>query len=124
MPEKIEMFLKLPIESIKVGTLVWWKAERYMSGWDCPGIITNVNLEEKTFRIKTFDTMSESEDISFYNDEPESELTVCEETNIATYLNNKKLILEKTILEKEFEIIQLKINSDALDRVLKQYIKL
>ncbi len=68
-------------DKIKVGTIIWWKRIGNSSGQhiNCPGIISEVS--EYCFRVFTFDSMEESEDIPF-NSPSRSEMRVISKERI------------------------------------------
>ncbi len=103
--------LKLPLENIVVGQLVRWKADRCFKTWDCPGIITKVDLEKETFDVKTFDTFKETKDISFYVLDEKSEFSLCNKPIVINYLviQNAEFLKKKADLELELYIVNTEI---------------
>lgn len=56
-------------EHVKVGRLLWYSGITSTSSWDCPAVITQVNLERKFFRVRSLDDMIEQrEEYPFEND--------------------------------------------------------
>ena len=104
--------LKLPLDRIVVGQFVSWKAIRHFKSWECPCVITKVDLEKETFDIRTFDTFKETTDISFYVTEDKSEFSLCDKDVIINYLlvQNSELLKKKVDLELEIHNIEYKIN--------------
>jgi len=98
--------LKIPMEYLKVGQFVRWSAERLMSSWDCPCIITNVNIDEGVFSLQSFDDFKITVDISIYTTERISEFTIIDKYAVVTYLKNS--ISKERIKIQELE---MKINT-------------
>lgn len=109
---KLREDLKLPLDKIIVGQFVRWKANRHFKSWDCPGVITKVDLEKETFDVRTFDTFEETIDISFYITEDKSEFSLCDKAVVINYLlvQNSELLKKKADLELEIHNIEYKIN--------------
>lgn len=98
-------------EDLKVGLLVWWTAERYMRGWDCPCVVTYVNHEKNHYKIFSFDDCKESGDLLI--ERPEggdksslTEMRICDTEEVGKYFKNKRYketpaAMVKRILGKE-----------------------
>lgn len=50
-------------DELKVGLLIWWTSDRTHSSWSCPGVITKLDKEKNKYRVKTFDTFEETDDL-------------------------------------------------------------
>ncbi len=98
---------------LKVGLLVWWEAGRYMSNWNCPGVITKVDTDNNHYRVKTFDTMKETNDLLIIRD-PRGDKSSLEEMRISSseevmfYLQKHEGQMKKAIQESKHELGQLK----------------
>jgi len=105
--------LKLPLEKFVVGQYIWWNASRYFgTGWNVPGVIVAVDLDNNTFTVKTFDDMEETT-LSIYTSNGKSEFRISriEEVKAFLYtkiskfkmdlieLDNKKELINKSITE-------------------------
>ncbi len=102
-------------EDVKPGLLVWWSAERYMSGWSCPAVVTVV--EEKWFRVRSLDDFKETDPLRM-DDVPSgdksvltSEMRICTLDEVKEYFKKRKRKFEDTITEK---IRDLKDAQDAM----------
>ncbi|QIG71129.1 hypothetical protein EVB94_022 [Rhizobium phage RHph_TM40] len=54
-------FERIKPEDIDVGVYIWYGGQMSVSGWDCPGIIYEVNEEEQWFRIQSLDDLNKNE---------------------------------------------------------------
>lgn len=52
----------LQSSDLKKGLIIWWSrySEGYGGTWDCPCIVTDVNLEKNTYRVFYFDDFKET----------------------------------------------------------------
>lgn len=109
--------LKIPMEYLKVGQFVRWSAERFMSSWDCPCIITNVNVDEGVFSLQSFDDFKITLDISIYTTERVSEFTIIDKYAAITFL--KDSISRERIKIQELE---MKINTcnSNINRIMEK----
>lgn len=109
--------LKIPMEYLKVGQFVRWSAERFMSSWDCPCIITNVNVDEGVFSLQSFDDFKITLGISIYTTERVSEFTIIDKYAAITFLKNS--IPRERIKIQELE---MKINTcnSNIDRIMEK----
>lgn len=104
-------------KELKVGLLVWWAND----SWSCPGVITKVDLENNTFRVKTFDTMEETADLRISRpagcDKSRlEEMEITTEEKILAYLSEKELSFKKYMLEIEQKLSNLKGIADQYSK--------
>jgi len=91
-------------EDMKPGALVWWSAERYMSGWSCPAVVTAV--EENWFKVRSLDSFRETDqlrmdDISDIDKSVRiSEMRLCTLDEVRDYFKKRKRSLEDAVTEK------------------------
>jgi len=106
-------------EELVEGLLVQWTAERYMRGWDCPCIVTEVNREKNYFKVFTFDEYVETGPLAIKrpaNNDPSSltEMKIISINEISTYVGNSAKELKNEITEHQNE----------LNEMLEEYSKL
>lgn len=100
---------------LKVGTLIWWVAERYISAWDCPGVITEVNLETRKFSVQTFDTFGTSGALSIPADfallgtdrrieSCVTEMRIATPKEVRRYLKSHVRSLEEMIVTRQHKV--------------------
>jgi len=82
---------------LRKGLLVWWTAERYMSSWSCPCVVTEV--AEGHFRVRSFDDGKETGPLRMHDvpgGDPSSrhEMRVCSKTEVRRYFEDRKRALE------------------------------
>ncbi len=111
---------KLPLDKFVVGQFIRWRAERYMGGWDCFGVITEVNTEDETFKVRTFDTFRVTDNLSFYTDEKVSEFTLCDKQDVIDYIKYTNVGFRTTVYELELKLCSLKAELDSRETFLKE----
>ena len=91
-------------EDVKPGLLVWWSAERYMSSWSCPAVVTAV--EGGCFRVRSLDNFKETaplrmDDVSGGDKSVlTSEMRPCTLDEVKDYFKERRREFEDTITEK------------------------
>lgn len=89
-------------EKIKVGLLVWWRAERYSSGWSCPCIV--IRADKKHFRVMSLDDFKETNDLRLDDRDPHGksgveEMRICSIDEIREYFKKRDRKFEDGITE-------------------------
>lgn len=112
--------IKLPLDKIEIGQFIRWKADRLAKCWDCPGIITGVDFGNKTFKVRTFDTFIETENITFYVHEEASEFSLIDKSIAIQYIKNSILTKKQDINDLECLIENIKSEIAKADTYLKE----
>ena len=92
-------------ESLRVGLLVWWSANRLVHAWSCPGMITCV--KEDSFKITSFNDFKESEDLHLPNRGGESildEMRQCTLNEVKEYFKIRERVLNDVVTQKTREL--------------------
>lgn len=72
-----------------IGDYLWWSSGNMGASWNCPYII--LDIQNESFRVKSYDTYEVSSWIPFGNDDVLSEFRICnkEEVKITLMLGLK-----------------------------------
>ncbi len=111
----------IKLEQLQVGLLVWWTASRYMSEWDCPGVITKVDKANNKFRVRTFDNMKECSDLLINRDPGDDksaleEMIITTEEEVLTFISKKEASFKQRTLEAEQSLDKLKGEADQYSK--------
>lgn len=93
------------INNVKVGTLLWWTAERYLKSWSVPCVVTCIARDNENGHIivRTFDDDKETKlDIKGEAISDEFKITSIQE--VAKYFNGRTAHFKKKIVELENQI--------------------
>lgn len=118
--EKTKRTTKLPLDKFVVGQFVRWQAERFMSDWDCCGVITEVNMEDETFKVRTFDTLKETNSLSFYTRDQATEFTLCDKSDVVNYIKQINVEIKRNLSESELKISSLRTDLSLRETLLKE----
>lgn len=118
--EKTKRTTKLPLDKFVVGQFVRWRAERFMSDWDCFGVITEVNTKDETFKFRTFDTLKETDSLSFYTGGQTSEFTLCVKRDVVNYIKQINVEIKRNLSESELKISSLRTDLSLRETLLKE----
>jgi hypothetical protein len=102
--------MMIQLSDLKVGTLIWWTAQRYVSVWDTPGVIVNIDDDAHTFSVLTFDDCKVTvlhHPTNKPNPDTDStlrEMRVTTKTELKRYFQDKARRLEDGIIAAEREL--------------------
>lgn len=111
-------------EHIKVGQFFWYHGLTSISGWNCPGVITVVDLKKKRFKIRSLDDMREQNqwyDFELSEHSPSSRQTMrlVPVEKIKEYLDTQRAELNAAIIREKESANQAEGNLDRFDAVRK-----
>ena len=113
-------------EDLKVGLLVWWTRNGDWSSWDCPCVVTYVNIEENWFRVLSFDDMKETEHELAIDESDKtslSEMKIVTVDDVVEYFDDSNKDSKGKISELESKIKKqkkiIKINNKICDKIEK-----
>lgn len=102
-------------EELEVGKYVWWTANRYMTAWSCPCIVTFVGKDG--YRVQSFDDFKETDLLAYRENVPEGhdpssllEMRVCDKEEVRTYIRRKEedLIAKKRVHQDAIRALSLR----------------
>lgn len=112
-------------EDIKVGALIWYHGETYMSAWDCPAEIVEVNLEEGWFRVRSLDDLKvQDQKYDFLIDQhtPASRknMRIPDTDKVVEFLQKQRRGIADAIQEKQDEIVNLQRDLGRFEATLNR----
>lgn len=78
-----------------IGDYLWWSSGSIGTSWSCPCII--LGIQNKSFRVKSYDTYEVSNWISFGNEDVLSEFRICNKEEVKNYLDARLGTVNQTI---------------------------
>ena len=97
-------------KKLKKGMLVWWTATRHSSDWDCPCVVTKVDRRKNSFRVISFDTMKETDDLLINRPEGDDKSSLTEMRQINVEEVEDYFELRKGQLQEQIDRAQVELS--------------
>jgi len=98
-------------KDMKKGLIIWWVAERIMSGWSCPAVITHVG--RKSFRVISLDDFKESGELRMNDEADQSsrhEMRVSSLEEVKEYFKKRERQFDDLIQKKKRDLADAEEN--------------